>query len=587
MNTEQSKNTILTSLKLMSIALCGTVIVGCQSVSAPNPIATELDQYSEFIQAPKVTVNPFAAQLSVGAQWNELMLAAIRDGTAFPTITSHQLFMVSVAMFDAYAMYTEVSEPFAMSSKLRRPIEEHTDENRQAAVSQAAYQMLSYLFPNYEAKSGNFRVYLSDLGLAPTAAVSELPEGIGYAAALAIIVKREGDDSFVEYNYQLPLFGKLNLEKYITRNEADPDSILGIYGTNFDPNRWQPLRVANGKSLDQFNNPQIDDSDSKTFQDQQFLTSHWRDVVPFAMTTSAQFRADPPPYYGSDELYTDALGVVSTNQEAYVRQFNEVIEIGQNLTDEQRVVSEFWADGPRTQSPPGHWNQIAQGIVDRDNLNLGETTQLFFALNAAMLDAGIAAWDTKRWYDYIRPVSAIRKLYRGKAVKGWAGPNRGIRDIPGEQWLPYQKLTFVTPSFPEYVSGHSVFSRAAAEVLTQFTRSGQFYDGTTKILHDINGDNVEDYFGEHIVPPGRLYFENGPKETVVLRWNTFLEAADQAGRSRIYGGIHIQDSDLRGRTMGTKIGRQSFCNAQDYFGDKTYEKLCETSNQRIFDPSEY
>jgi len=568
------------SLKLACITLHAAVTMGCQSGPAPSLD----DEFPGFIQAPRVNVNPFAVQLPVGAQWNELNLAAIRNGTAFPTSTSHQLFMVSAAMYDAYSMYTEKSNPFAMRTKLRRPVEEHTEENRQAAVSQAAYQMLIYLYPNFEFENRFFHRYLTQLGLEPATSIGETPEGIGYSAALAVIVQREGDGSYIQHNYHVP-FNRIDLEKHVARNMADPRSKTGINGEDFDPNRWQPLRVANGRSLDEFNNPQIDVTDPLSFQDQRFLAPHWRNVVPFALTTSAQFRALPPPYFGSDEIYKDALGVVSTNEEAYIKQFNEVVENGQNLTDERKVISEYWADGPRTESPPGHWNQIAQGIVERDSLSLGETTQLFFALNAALLDAGIAAWETKHFYDFIRPVSAIRRLHRGKTLQGWIGPNRGVGDIPGEKWIPYQKPTFLTPPFPEYVSGHSAFSRAASEVLTLYTRSGLYYDGTTKISHDIDGDGTADYFGEYNVPVGRLVFENGPEEPVVLRWNTFLEAADQAGRSRIYGGIHIQDSDLRGREMGSQVGRQAFCSAQEYFGEQTYRKLCDEFNRQRFDTS--
>ena len=304
--------------------------------------------------------------------------------------------------------------------------------------------------------------------------------------------------------------------------------------------------------------------------------------MPFSLATAAQFRADPPPNYGSEESYTDTLGVVSTNHKAYVDQLNEVVKVGARLSDEQKSLVEYWADGPRTPSIPGHWNRIAQGVVERDDLSLGETTQLFFALNATMLDAGIAAWDTKRWFDYIRPVSAINALRRGQTITGWAGPNRGNASIPGEQWIPYQELNFVTPAFPGYVSSQSVFSRAASEVLTLFTLRSVFYDGKTQIAHDHNLDGVGDKFGEYIVEVGGRHYEEGPARPVVLRWNSFHEAAQQAGRSRIYAGTQFQDSDLRGQEMGRLVGRQSFCKAQEYFDNETYEKLCFESNRRSF-----
>ena len=117
----------------------------------------------------------------------------------------------------------------------------------------------------------------------------------------------------------------------------------------------------------------------------------------------------------------------------------------------------------------------------------------------------------------------------------------------------------------EYVSGHSTFSAAAAELFTLFTGSNQFYDGSTLILEDLNQDGVQDMLGQHVVLAGSHQIENGPVQPVVLRWETFQDAADQAGLSRLYGGIHFQDGDLRGREMGRHIGQQTFMLAEQYW----------------------
>jgi len=562
--------------RAICVLLFGALLAGCQTGFAPILGGSSTGQTRG--------ANPFIGQLPVVAQWNELMLDAVQSGVAIPTISSHQMFMVSAAMYDAYSMYTPDSKPFAMSESLRRPEEEHTEENQQAAVSQAAYQMLIYLYPNHESINGRFRRYLTRLGYAPTSEVGELPEGVGYASTLATIIQREGDDSFIEFNYQVQLSGSTQLS-YQPKNAADPQLVNGIEGVEFNPNHWQPLRVASGRSTDEFDNPQIDNSDSSSFREQRFTTPHWQDVVPFALSTRGQFRAEPPPYFGSTQSYTDALGVVSTNEEAYANQLNEVIEIVATLNDEQKGLIEYWANGPRTLTTPGHWNRIAQGLVERDGLSLGESTQLFFALNAAMLDAGIAAWDTKRWYDYIRPISAIRKLRGGETLNGWVGPNRGTSNITAEQWIPRQDLTYVTPPFPGYVSSHSVFSRAASEVLTIYPLSSVFYDSETIVSQDSNGDGAKDNFGEVILDAGGYSLENGPENTVVLQWESFHEAANQAGLSRVYAGTQIQDSNIRGLEMGRRVGRQSFCKAQEFFATDAYRKLCAESARRSFEAS--
>jgi hypothetical protein len=257
--------------------------------------------------------------------------------------------------------------------------------------------------------------------------------------------------------------------------------------------------------------------------------------------------------FGSDEPYTDALGQTMTNDQAFRKQSEEIWQLSLHLTDEQKVISEYWADGPRSETPPGHWNSLAQGISIRDKHSLDDDIKMFFAVNGALLDASISCWETKRFYDYVRPIQAIQML-------------------SDTTWQPYQLNTFVTPLFPEYTSGHSTFSAAAAEVLTLFTGSSQFYDGFTVLPQDINGDGKLDLLGQYIALAGSSKLEAGhPIEPVTLQWETFQEAADEAGMSRRYGGIHFQDGDLRGREVGKKVGALAFEKAQHYWEGNPFE----------------
>ena len=212
---------------------------------------------------------------------------------------------------------------------------------------------------------------------------------------------------------------------------------------------------------------------------------------------------------------------------------------------------------------------MAHGVSDRDNHGIDEDVKLYFALNGALFDAGIAAWDAKREYNFIRPVSAIAQKYYDQIIVAWGGPDRGTSAILGQDWRPYQDPTFVTPPFAEYVSGHSTFSRAAAEVLTLFTGSSQFYDGVTVTSQDINGDGRPDLLGQFIARAGSNKFEHGPAEDVYLRWSTFQDASDEAGISRLYGGIHFQDGDRFGRLMGEAVGRQAFAKAHALWNGET------------------
>jgi hypothetical protein len=284
-------------------------------------------------------------------------------------------------------------------------------------------------------------------------------------------------------------------------------------------------------------------------------------------------------------------------------------------SDFGRVLAEFWADGPNSETPPGHWNVIANRVADdpafaRRLLGSGAVVDaltwdahVYLAMNGALHDAAIAAWELKRKYVSARPITLIRYMaehgqrtdpkaasydprglplidglselvtlassapgqrheqlarYVGEvAVRSWRGePGNhvtdiaGVRWIRGVDWIPYQRRTFVTPAFPGYVSGHSTFSRAAATVLSGITGSEYFPGG----------------LGSYSFDPGYLFFELGPSQKVSLEWGTYFDAADQAGQSRIWGGIHIQFDDLDGRRIGAQVGERALERARSVFG---------------------
>jgi membrane-associated phospholipid phosphatase len=146
-----------------------------------------------------------------------------------------------------------------------------------------------------------------------------------------------------------------------------------------------------------------------------------------------------------------------------------VLRDSRELNDRSKSSAAYWWDGLSTELPPGHWCLLAQYVSRRDRHSVDQDAKMFLALTGALLDASIAAWDAKRAYDSVRPITAVRELYRGRTVLAWGGPGRGTRAIRGEDWLPYQPPTVVTPPFAEYVSGHSTFSAASAEVLASFT----------------------------------------------------------------------------------------------------------------------
>ncbi len=500
-------------------------------------------------------------EITAVVRWNEAMLAAIRSGTPRPTVVTRQMFLVHTAMYDAWTAYDASATPHYMAP-VRRPAGEWDDAHKTEAISYAAYEILVFLFPNYEVGTRTFTRLMTEQGFDPRAdAPPGSPAAIGRQAAAAVLEAREDDGSNWQDDFADTTSAYYPI-LYSPINSANPAAPTHLGGPEFNPNYWEPLRVPTGIEKNQQGLPVANPDNATSFRDQRFLTPHWGAVTPFALTRGDQFRPAPPPRYGDPMPYTDARGRTMSGDEAYRRQFTEVLLYSAGLTDEQKVIAEYWADGPRSETPPGHWNALAHGISWRDRHTLDDDVCLFFALNGALLDAGIATWEAKRHYDFIRPVSAIRFLTMGQLIRGWGGPNQGTRWILGETWRPYQALTFVTPGFPEYTSGHSAFSAAAAAVLRAYTGSDRFYDGVTELPEDFNGDGRPDLLGQHIVYAGGNHFESGPAETIILHWPTLQAAADEAGISRLYGGIHIQDGDIRGRELGRSAGEQAYAKAR-------------------------
>jgi Domain of unknown function (DUF6851)/VCPO second helical-bundle domain len=434
--------------------------------------------------------------------WDEAALQAIRDTRPPPTVTARALAVVHASIYDAWAAYDPRAVGTRLGGALRRPPAERSLANKNAAISHAAYRALVDLFP---ARRGAFDVLMDRLGYRPAVdAMGAGPAGVGNRAAAAVLLHRAGDGANQAGGYA-------DTTGYQPVNT--PDEVL-------DGDRWQPLRLPSGAV-------------------QAFATPHWHRVTPFALRSAAQFRPDGPA------AHVDERGRPNG---AYVRQARQVLRDSRELDDRSKSIAEYWWDGPSTELPPGHWCLLAQDVSRRDRHSVDQDAKLFLALTGALLDASIAAWDAKRAYDSVRPVTAVRELYRGRTVLAWGGPGVGTRAIRGEDWLPYQPPTVVTPPFAEYVSGHSTFSAASAEVLASFTGSQRFGLAVT-------------------IPARSSMIEPGvtPSRPVTLSFRTFAEAADQAGRSRRYGGIHFRDGDLDGRRLGTRVGANAWAKALGYF----------------------
>ncbi len=480
---------------------------------------------------------------SIVAQWNEIALEAIRAGDAKPTGTTYQLYLSSAPVYDAWAalgrdangQYSEITTNLAA-----------TDAHEAEAVSFAAYTALCRLFPDQQDLFTDFLIWT---GYDPSdaVAVSNTAAGLGTLAAENVFAARAGDGSNFLNDFE-------DTSGYAPVNSAGPSTGRAPGGADFDPNHWQPLQVSTGSLTDENGVPISDDGDPSSYVDQVALTPQWGGVKRFALASSDMFRPDPPPRLGDHSTYIDGAGAVTTGDQAYCDQIAEVLEASANLTDEEKVIAGYSADGPRTESPTGHRNQIAQDIALREGHGIDVDAKLFFAVNAAIFDAGIATREAKYTHDYVRPQSAIRDLYFDQTAEAWGGVNQGRQEILGQEWQPYQNVTFVTPRFPEYVSGHSTFSMAAANTIASFVGSDAFFDGTSLSDYDLDGVEGRDLLGRY--ETSELIFEDfrdGPP--VALQWDALTDAALEAGISRIYGGIHIQDGNLNGLTLGSEVAQ--------------------------------
>jgi hypothetical protein len=451
-------------------------------------------------------------------------------------------------------------------------------------------------------------------------------------------------DAYLEFGRR---DGAKEEERYVDtsyRPSNDP-LIVAEPGTRMaDPDRWQPLALDRQLSQNGLPIP------GKV---QQFIGPYWGHVTSFAMQPSAEgLPMDPgPPPRLRDPATVEALRAevveIIEKSAALAASDGVTIDIGPGAMggsalgsndghghavnpatgqpyapnvvlrgDFTRALAEYWADGPHSETPPGHWNVIANEASDvlaaDGELRIGGAgpvlerlewdVKLYFALNGATHDAAIAAWGVKGYYDSARPISLIRYMGgRGQssdpsaaafdphglplvaglievvtaessapgerhaelaehvgviAIRAWRGfpddpehETSGVGWIRAVDWVPYQRSTFVTPAFAGYVSGHSTFSRAAAEVMVAFTGSEYFPGG----LH------------VHHVAQGALLHEEGPTRDVTLQWATYYDAADQAGISRLYMGIHIAADDFNGRRIGHQCGLAAWEKAQRYF----------------------
>jgi hypothetical protein len=602
------------------VAAGGLGAVAVSRLSAPAPSCRTAASHPEW---------------SIARRWDEALLDAIRRALPNPPVHARNLYHTSLAMWDAWATYDTTASGDLFTERHHAP---DLTAARNETISYAAYRVLTARYIKAVGASESLNEFdgLMDSLCYPLTATStegDSPAAIGNRIAATILAAGRTDGSNEANGYADPDYTPLN-----------PPLVVNQTGTTLvDPNRWQPLQLEHMISQ---NGIPI------TNGVQQAIAPHWGHVTGFALASGGvagtPIDPGPPPRLGepaTDQAYKDQAVEVIRDSSLLDPALGVTIDVSPgtrggntlgandgtghplnpatgrpyapqivNQGDFYRVVTEFWADGPKSETPPGHWNVLANKVSDElaPNLRIGGSgptldrlqwdVKLYLALNGAVHDAAIAAWGLKGHYDSVRPISMIRYMGGlgqssdpaaasyddeglplvpglievitkassapgqrhaalaasvGKvAIKAWGGiPADPKTETTGAVWMlagdwtPYQLPTFVTPSFQGYASGHSTFSRAAAEVMTGFTGS-EFFPGG---------------LGGYTIKAGSLKNEKGPSTDVRLEWATYFDAADQAGQSRLFGGIHIAADDLTGRVLGAQCGKDAWALAQRMF----------------------
>ena len=617
------------------------------------------------------------AQHSVAREWNEQLLEAIRKDFARPTVHARNLFHASVLMYDAWAIFNNAAKPVFLGTTFGgyytdyTPITMPIDKNEASKeiMSYAVFRLLMHRFgnsPNAMETLASLETFFSSLGYDKSNTSLDYSDG-SYAALGNYMASK-----MIDFGFQDGANEENAYENQFYETVNDPLA-LELYENNgtIDPNRWQPLafdvfidQSGNPFPLNtpEFLSPEWGEVTPFALQstDLEILNNDFDSFVynnpgapAYIEESSENGIEDPYKWHFSlviswsahldpsdDEIINispNSIGNVTmsdfpTSFEEYKNfyNFNNGGDIGQGhqknpttnepyldnfvkRADYARVLAEFWADGPDSETPPGHWFTILNYVSDHplSKKTFGNSTRelqalewdvkSYLTLSGAMHDVAINIWGIKGYYDYIRPISAIRYMaskgqstdmalpnyhphglplienliavisegdalagsnnqHLGKIkVKSWKGPDfindpamdvAGVDWILGTRWWPYQRPSFVTPPFAGYLSGHSAFSRAASEVLTLITNDA-FFPGGMGVF-----DVAQNEF---------LVFEQGPSESFSLQWATYRDASDQTSLSRIWGGIHPPIDDIKGRIIGDKIGKEAFDFASTYF----------------------
>lgn len=457
------------------------------------------------LSGPTPTVQALAFDFASGNSAVEIIIPAVVpplfQTTApndAPIILRHTT-LITNAWFDAIAPYHPTA--VGVYSQLgRRPAAEAADNTRKnIAMFYASYRVLNSLMPRF---AGNWRAMLESVGLDPDDASEDLttPVGIGNVAGRTVAAVRERDGMNQLGDEGGKVYDRRPYEDYTGYAPLNTPYDLR------DPSRWQPLMNTPGNG---------------TFSIQQFVTPQWARTRPYSYDKPDRFNVPVPNDSNHHRV------------QAYRAQADHVMSIQAALTDEQKMIAELFDNKISSLGFSALFVAVSRGM------SLDEFVHYDFLTNVAAFDGGIATWNEKFRYDAVRPVNAIRYLYRNQLVTGWGGPGRGtVSDLPGTEWRTY----LPTGNHPEYPSGSSCFCAAHAQASRRFLGSDAF------------GWSVTVAAGSSVIEPGVT-----PATDITLGpWDTFTEFDRVCSLSRVQGGVHFVPATTASQELCRPIGDLAF-----------------------------
>jgi hypothetical protein len=507
---------------------------------------------------------------TISVIWDQIAQQAIAIDSPGPTVSARTFAMVHTAMYDAWASYDEKAA--RVSIDLEGDNIRSDPDGKEKAMSYAAYNVLKELFPKQAAL---FATVMSErLGFSLTDDGS-LDAQVGIDAAEDLIALRLNDGANQLGGYK-GMFTPTNPDQYTINDisawppESTPiDSPPGSKVQSFLTPQWS---LVEGFALPELADGTTDFGAVRPVGPRPFFVEGMEgstlDMTSKTITLGAAVRIGDTDYQAGGVVAVSKALIGPVVNTDFIAQAQQLIDMSVDLSDHRKVVAEFWEDGRTTAFPPGTLMTFAEYVSGRGEHTVDQDAVMFLAIGNAMLDASIAAWEAKLFYDYARPVRVIRDLGElcligelgtdevtgetGFVIYAYAeDPNTreglGARTILAENFVTYQPPgTAPSPNFPDYVSGHSTFSAAGAAVLRDFTGSDAFGASVT-------------------IPAGSSSFGQGvPAVGDVLSWDTFTDMAREAGMSRMYTSIHFLDANLDGAALGTNMGVAALDLAQQF-----------------------